>query len=306
MENQPFHIGLCMAGAVSAGAYTAGVMDYLTEALDVWEQKKQSGEKNVPTHSVKLSVMGGASAGGMTSIIAAAAFSNKIYPLKLAQLQGAIGHQPQNKFFNAWVDLLADDMIPIMLDDSDIKRSKKAGSVLNADFIDKIATAMVQADARNPVKRAYLADEMLLFTTMSNLEGFHYDLAFRAEDELNRYLTTAHNDLALFRYSLRKPAYKNDGFIPLSFIDSENINIARTAAMATGAFPLGLAARTVTRPAHFVNDARKFLNRAAKEGFVPIDKDYTACYVDGGLINNEPFEVTRQMLSLITGEEAHQ
>ncbi|MBE7179318.1 MAG: hypothetical protein INR69_23145, partial [Mucilaginibacter polytrichastri] len=99
---------------------------------------------------------------------------------------------------------------------------------------------------------------------------------------------------------------KNDGFIPLSFIDSENINIARTAAMATGAFPLGLAARTVTRPAHFVNDARKFLNRAAKEGFVPTDKDYTACYVDGGLINNEPFEVTRQMLSLITGEEAHQ
>jgi len=29
-----FRIGINMAGAVSAGAYTAGVLDFLTEALD--------------------------------------------------------------------------------------------------------------------------------------------------------------------------------------------------------------------------------------------------------------------------------
>ena len=39
MKEEPFfEIGLCMAGAVSAGAYTAGVMDYLIETLDKWEQ----------------------------------------------------------------------------------------------------------------------------------------------------------------------------------------------------------------------------------------------------------------------------
>ena len=40
-KSEPFKIGLCMAGAVSAGAYTAGVMDYLIEALDEWEKQKK-------------------------------------------------------------------------------------------------------------------------------------------------------------------------------------------------------------------------------------------------------------------------
>ena len=31
-----FEIGLVMAGAVSAGAYTAGVVDFLIRALDQW------------------------------------------------------------------------------------------------------------------------------------------------------------------------------------------------------------------------------------------------------------------------------
>ena len=31
-----FKIGINMARAVSAGAYTAGVLDFLTEALDEW------------------------------------------------------------------------------------------------------------------------------------------------------------------------------------------------------------------------------------------------------------------------------
>ena len=51
MENQnppPFEIGLVMAGAVSAGAYTAGVMDYLLEVLETWqkEKEKEKGKGN--------------------------------------------------------------------------------------------------------------------------------------------------------------------------------------------------------------------------------------------------------------------
>ena len=36
----PFEIGLVMAGAISAGAYTAGVIDFLVQALDEWENAK--------------------------------------------------------------------------------------------------------------------------------------------------------------------------------------------------------------------------------------------------------------------------
>jgi hypothetical protein len=41
MEEGRFKICIAMAGAVSAGAYTAGAMDYLLETLDLWEQAKQ-------------------------------------------------------------------------------------------------------------------------------------------------------------------------------------------------------------------------------------------------------------------------
>jgi len=33
---KPFEIGFVMAGAISAGAYSAGVLDFLVEALDPW------------------------------------------------------------------------------------------------------------------------------------------------------------------------------------------------------------------------------------------------------------------------------
>jgi len=40
-QDKTFHLGLCMAGSVSAGAYTAGVIDYLFEALNNWYAEKQ-------------------------------------------------------------------------------------------------------------------------------------------------------------------------------------------------------------------------------------------------------------------------
>ena len=41
MAPKPFRIGVNMAGAVSAGAYTAGVLDFLIEALDTWYEAKE-------------------------------------------------------------------------------------------------------------------------------------------------------------------------------------------------------------------------------------------------------------------------
>jgi len=67
----PFHIALNMAGAVSAGAYTAGVLDFLIDAVDAWyavreAQRAQHGDDietwTIPAHEVLLEVMTGASA----------------------------------------------------------------------------------------------------------------------------------------------------------------------------------------------------------------------------------------------------
>src|SRR6478735_626234 len=142
--NPPFYVGLCMAGAVSAGAYTAGVMDYLIEALDEWEKRR--GQPGVPDHRVVIPVMGGASAGGMTSIIAANAINNQITPVK--RMDGNLfQQQPQNKFYHSWVDLVADDMLPLMLDTKDIQKGKIL-SLLNSSFINSIAEKAIQCDPK--------------------------------------------------------------------------------------------------------------------------------------------------------------
>jgi hypothetical protein len=40
-EDRTFELAVVMAGAISAGAYTAGVMDFLFEALDAYEDAKR-------------------------------------------------------------------------------------------------------------------------------------------------------------------------------------------------------------------------------------------------------------------------
>jgi len=40
LSDKEFQIGLTMSGAISAGAYTAGVIDFLAEALDAWEDAR--------------------------------------------------------------------------------------------------------------------------------------------------------------------------------------------------------------------------------------------------------------------------
>ncbi|WP_422374380.1 hypothetical protein [Roseibium sp.] len=64
-----FVIGLTMAGAVSAGAYTAGVLDYLFRAVDAHndlvEKHRDDGSSAAPRHKVVIKSMTGASAGGM-------------------------------------------------------------------------------------------------------------------------------------------------------------------------------------------------------------------------------------------------
>jgi len=42
-EDSSFRIGLALSGAISAGAYTAGVLDYLFQALNAWERERESG-----------------------------------------------------------------------------------------------------------------------------------------------------------------------------------------------------------------------------------------------------------------------
>ena len=79
-----YEIGLAMAGAISAGAYSAGVVDFLFQALHEWELAKRDDPDTVPNHSVCVRAAAGASAGSITAALAAVAVAGGLRPEKVA------------------------------------------------------------------------------------------------------------------------------------------------------------------------------------------------------------------------------
>lgn len=298
MERVPFRIGLCLAGAVSAGAYTAGVIDYLMEALQEWQRRKDANEPNTPRHDVQLAVVGGASAGGMTGIILASAINQPYTPLQLHATR--LKHrQPQHVLYHSWVDLVQDDMFPVLLNTGDI-RKKEIYSLLNSGFIDTIAERVTQP-VQSPVPTpAFIDPNLKLFVTLSNLKGFTYNAAFRSATATSPYMMSIHNDYACFE--LNAPRYQGRGWTPLDFSKSVNVSLARQAAMATGAFPVGLRAREVMRELQHVKDNRWLSHYLAQANMLP--DPISSINVDGGMINNEPFEKVQDVLRDVTGDTA--
>src|SRR3546814_8871025 len=90
-----------MAGAISAGAYTAGVCDFLIQALDAWEAAKADPTARVPRHRVRIKALAGASAGAMTSAIAAVALGCELDPV--ADHPSSPPPGERNRFYDAWV-----------------------------------------------------------------------------------------------------------------------------------------------------------------------------------------------------------
>ncbi|MEO6633601.1 MAG: hypothetical protein ABIN13_17810, partial [Mucilaginibacter sp.] len=195
--NPAFQLGICMAGAVSAGAYTAGVMDYLLEALAAYE--KTRGQNGFPSHKIEIPVMGGASAGGMTAIITAAALQQGITPIT-APSDNPYDKRPENILYHSWVDLTARDMFSKMLATDDIDH--EVVSALNCQFIDEVAQRAIRpAGTVNWQEMpGFFPGKLKLFTTLSNLEGFTYDITFKSDAPGTRhpYYMQLHNDYACF------------------------------------------------------------------------------------------------------------
>ncbi|NCD68671.1 patatin-like phospholipase family protein [Mucilaginibacter agri] len=317
-KNTTFHAGICMAGAVSAGAYTAGVMDYLFEALEHWQKAKDLQEagklSGIPKHNFIVETLGGASAGGMTAAITAGALQGEFEPVKQADADND-AQTKQNPLYNAWVNLTetpTEDMMHFMLDTSDIENdsgnaSREVRAGFNSTFIKQVANAVLDSRYSPVYNREYLADDLDIFTTITNLRGFNYKIAFDTSSGVREYSMKMHRDYAFFKLS--EDAYTGDGRIPISFDktpkvadNGTNIEMLKAAAMSTGAFPVGLESRTLSRQRAYIEDS-KYLNlklageddKKVTYNFLP-EGAFVSLNVDGGVINNEPFEVTQQLL----------
>src|SRR3954464_1355832 len=112
--SEEFEVGFVMAGAVSAGAYSAGVMDFITEALDAYEIARTTGRTaegevwDGPTHTVRVPVIAGASAGGMTAAITSLCWFTDLTHVGPGEPPGP----ESNRLYASWVDEIDIDPLP--------------------------------------------------------------------------------------------------------------------------------------------------------------------------------------------------
>lgn len=303
-QDNKYHLGLCMAGAVSAGAYTAGVMDCLIESIDKWEKVKGKDE-SVPIHDIQIDVIGGASAGGMTSIIAAIALQKKFDAIRKLPSDGGA----KNPFFDSWVNLASRNMMQLMLENSDLEKMESVKSIFNSTFIDTIANKTISAFKPGEAGRDYIRKDLDVFVTLSNLIGVPYNVRFRGNGEkASTYKMASFRDVGHFSFC---GGYANDGKINITGEEDENMKILRDCAMATGAFPFGLQYREVHRHIKYLKenkDLHEFIGNGdvdwkKLEDYCGPDKIYKTVNADGGLMNNEPFEIAMNLLRKKSGSD---
>lgn len=295
-----FEIGLVLAGAVSAGAYTAGVLDFLFQALDRWHLAKREG-RDVPRHKVVLRIITGASAGGINGAIAAAACRHR-FP-----------HGPDagNPFYATWVKGLD---IAKLLDAGDLHEGAPLKSLLNCGPLQELATEAVGFQGAGPPDdgaRDWLADGFRLVLTLTNIAGVPYAVRLRGGSGLYHEMLF-HRDHIAFQVPFADGPAASDvppDLIALSPSNGREDLAWRSlavAALATGAFPLALEPREIWRTPSDYDYRFAYVNSAGEKihappwPAVPIDereRPQKFLSVDGGTMNNEPFELARRALS---------
>ncbi|HEX3483549.1 MAG TPA: patatin-like phospholipase family protein, partial [Micropepsaceae bacterium] len=129
-----FEIGLVLGGTVSAAAYTAGVLDFLIEALDAWTVAKGAG--GAPNHKVTIKIVSGTSGGGVNSVLLARALGYAFPHFKAGLPADTL---KKNPFYELWVNQID---IRDLLQTTDLDAKKPISSLLCADKIVSAANAM--------------------------------------------------------------------------------------------------------------------------------------------------------------------
>ena len=308
MSRPTYEIGLVLSGAISAGAYSAGVIDFIIEALDAYETAKTRSDWDGPTHDVRIPIMGGASAGGMTAAIAALHAFHKpehVWPGRPLPAPRA------NRLYSSWVN---DIDILRLLETSDLdgdKSLKGVRSLLCCDVIDEIvADAFDLSSAlRQPNWVGRGEDRSLrVFLTLTNLRGVPYSFQLFGTNDPRRYGMLNHGDYLDFSVGVEPAGAPGAYALDIRDTAGGDWDLYRTGAKATGAFPVGLAPRYITRKAtDYWHSLRVGVEN--DQAFSPVFPDdwvktvdpYPFISADGGAIDNEPLELVRRYLAGSSG-----
>ena len=310
-----------MAGAISAGAYSGGVFDFLCEALSEWERAKAGkiagvDPKDVPTHNVCIKVMSGASAGALTGAVGMLALAKGVKPL-------TPDIAPKDRYalpslYNAWVamvDLASPepknpDLLSLNdLNDTDARGKKKPlASVLDASTLDWIAKQVLVAsppkDATPPPFK-WIAKPLHLYMMVTNLRGVPFGVSFLSDGVIDYHVMQSHGDRVHFTVTDLGSGEGGNAFCTHDPVDGtfELIGLQKPTAdpyisggLASSAFPIALAPRGIGALAlNYEKRQWPSLDQPIKpvwpDGYAPGPATALNYFApDGGMIDNEPFE----------------
>jgi hypothetical protein len=269
------YLAITIAGAVSLGSYEAGAT---YELLDAIRQHNDHPETIANGDFIRIDVLTGASAGGMTASILAQKllFASNEFVAK----DGTSSSPYDNPLYNAWVreinlqGLL--DSVDKPLPDGD----PAALSLLSSNLIERIArNTLAQTDSTGNIPLNGGAHNAIdpargvrLGLALTNLNGVNYEYKMFGGDP---FCYTDFSDQLV-----RLLPVIDRSFAPWKEISE--------AAVASGAFPVAFRTKDLPRAA---------ADYLPSDTLVPFPTDpYTFTYTDGGVLQNQPLGMAKNLV----------
>ena len=281
----PKRLAITIAGAVSLGSYEAGVLYEIITAIGA----HNANAATTTDEHIEIDVLTGASAGGMTAVIAA---QNLLYG------RDSLKAPEDNAFFNPWVaDISLDSLMRLdsQTDPAypDIPAPEDpTHSIFSSNLIEKLAHKYITRRYRSspPASRAphpAAAKQIWLGLALSNLNGVSYSYPLRVPQ------ADGEQSFAYARFQ--------DEMTGLFLADGSDgkdtpkaWELWREAAVSCGAFPFAFRAKTLHRNEHEYT-------RHHLDPWATPDRDFV--YTDGGIFQNEPLGLAKNLVDLIDRPE---
>jgi len=273
LESNTFGLALVLGGTVSAGAFTAGVLDFLVEALDEWQRIRDEEDKKVkngemrdsqrtaPTHKVSLTLITGSSGGSVCGGILSRFLGFSFPHIRLNPNNVSEKNEPEivpiahdlrnhdtlcpsdNPFWNVWVDKLRIEKM--------LTSNSPTDSILSADAIEDAAESI----AKNPnenlsnIYRSWIHSKFNIVLAYTNLRGIPTKINYMG----NSQSFMEHADF--IRYGIdptvnakskrKKACYESKLLTSIS--KEEEWKEFIQFVMGSAAFPIGFPARELSR-----------------------------------------------------------
>lgn len=260
-------LAVTISGAVSLGSYEAGV---LFEIIDALKQHNNHPETLATGDFIKIDVITGASAGGMSATILAQ---------KLLFEASSLDGPYTNCLYRPWVSDVSIDGLLNQHGNDNAKRSILSSQLVN-DISVRYITARYAAHTDLSVEPHIAgASKISLGLALSNLNGIDYGLDMRPAGQ---FVYTKHQDQMTIGL---------DGTNAVDFDTLAQWEPLRRAALSCGAFPFAFSLVDLFRN---------------KDDYPPVPPRVTSInpgqqftYTDGGVFQNEPLGMAKNLVDVI-------